>query len=271
MRRKFERYAVLALLVVSPFWLPSVPNRLGSSFRLGVSEIFRPAILTTRFFTAGFERVVLGVFQWPYLQEENRFLRSRIETLQAHEKTHQQLSEENARLRALLEMKQSVPWRFVPAEVAGREFNAWSSTLLIDRGTERGIRPGMAVIASGGLVGRITDAGRSLSRVTLLNDPRFRISGITASSRMMGLVVGTSSGGVLITYIPLESKLKAGEAVVSSGGVSFCPAGVPIGLVSGIFDDPSHLYLSAHLRPAVDLNALEEVLVITWPFSDSGS
>ncbi|MCM8812032.1 MAG: rod shape-determining protein MreC [Candidatus Omnitrophica bacterium] len=271
MRRYLERYAVLAFLAFSPLWLPSVSQQIGSGTRLGLAAVLKPALEGVRSFQVGFEHFVLGIFQWPFLQEENRFLRLQVMTLSAHEETHRGLFEENERLRALLDLKRNSRWELVPAEVIGREFGSWSRTLLIDRGQRHGLKNGMAVIAPSGLVGRLSEVGKEVSRVMLLNDPHFRVSAVASQSRDMGLVIATSSGDSLLTYIPLGVVLKEGDKVLSSGGVSFCPADIAIGSISVVVEDASRLFQTARLKPAVDLGSVEEVLVVKWPFSDSSS
>ncbi len=47
--------------------------------------------------------------------------------------------------------------------------------------------------------------------------------------------------------------------------------GIPIGKVAQVREDPSELFLSARIQPAVDVNAVEEVLIIEWPPSGSRS
>ncbi len=271
MRRKLERYAVLVFLVASPFWLPSLPKEPVGVLRLKLASLFQPAVVAVQSFQVGFRRLGVGLLQWPFLQEENRFLRKQVETLSAHEKVHGELSEENARLRGLLDLKVKSAWRFISAEVASREFSVWSRTLLIDKGSRQGIQSGMAVIVPAGLIGRVSEVGPYLSRVTLLNDPHFRVAVTASSSRVMGLMVGTASGEMLITYVPLEAHLKAGEMVSSSGGTSFCPGDVPIGMISAVIEDSSHLFQSARIRSLADLSAVEEVLVVIWPSTESAS
>ncbi len=213
----------------------------------------------------GFRYFWGGLVKGPILQEENLSLRNQIQTLQAHEETHRQLFEENARLKSLLGLRASSPWHSVPAQVIGRQRELWSRTILIDQGVEAGIRPGMPLLAPGGLVGRMTEVGSFSSRAVLLNDPHFRVSALISENRTAGLVVGTSSGDCLLTYIPRDSVVKQGQTVVTAGGKSFCPAGVIVGSIQSVITDPSALFQSAKIRPRVPLAAVEEVLVVIHP------
>ncbi len=264
MPRKFERYAVLLLLVASPFWLPAVSLSGGSSLRMQLAGWLEPAFHGIQNLKVGLRTLVFGVLQGPFLLEENQVLRHTLESTLAHEETHRQLFQENERLRVLLDFKEKVPWRVIPASVLAKEQTLWSRTFLIDRGTADNIRAGMAVITPTGLVGRVQEVGPSASRVIGLADPHFRCSAVTSLHRCSGLFAGTSSGELLLTYLSKEATLSPGEAVLTSGGRSFSPPGVPIGTILTVSEDPSGLFRSARVRPAVDFGSVEEVLVVAW-------
>jgi len=271
MPRKFERAAVLIALVVSPWCLSALQPSVASPIRLGLAALFEPALQVVQDFRNGFSTVVMGIFQGPILLEENRLLRNQVATLLAHEETHNQLARENARLKALLEFKADTAWRFAPAEVIGREWGPWSRTVLLNKGRNDGIQTGMAVMTHTGLIGRISEVGPSLSRVLLLTDPHFRVSARVSLSGVMGLGAGTSAGEMMLTYVPLEAQLKPGEKIFTAGGRSFCPEGIPIGVIQSVAVDSSRLFQFGRIRPVVNFSALQEVLIVTWPLSDSVS
>ena len=264
MPRRFERTAVLIALVASAFWLPILPPELGGTLRSTWTDALHPVYQGVHWLQQGFGRMssaFLGIFS---LEEENRVLRFRLEALRAHEEVHRQLAQENARLRELLEFRAKAPWRTMSAEVIGREIGPWSRSLLVDRGKADGVRPGMAVITPVGLVGRVSEAGQSSSRVTLLTDPHFRVSAVIGPIRLFGLCMGNGRGESHLTYLPLDAAVKAGQTVTTAGGESFSPEGIPIGTVHRIWTDESGMFQAAGLKPAVDPSHLEEVLIVWW-------
>ncbi len=229
---------------------------------------FKPAwegIQAARF---GLQHFLLGILEGPFLLEENGALRSQLKTAAAHEETHRQLFEENARLRSLLEFKDQAPWKLIPAQVMGREFGLLSRTLLLNKGERDRIRVGEAVITPVGLAGRISEVGPSSSRMILITDPHFRVAATVSHSRISGLMVGTTSGDCILTYLPKGAELKVGETVLTSGGRSFCPARIPVGTIREVRDNSSELFRLAPLRPAVDGSAIDEVLVVGWTSQD---
>ncbi len=234
----------------------------GSPLRSVLADGLEPVFYGIQAVRTGVGEIVLGFFRGPFLLEENRRLRALVETARAHEETHRELAQENDRLRALLDFKRPSPWPLVPAEVIGHELRLWSRTLLLNKGTRQGVESGMAVVTPAGLVGRVAEAAGDTSRVILVTDPHFRAAALLSQGRVSGLAAGTASGECLLTYLPLDAPIQAGEPVLTGGGRSFCPGGIPIGTVVSVAPDPSKLFLSARLRPAVNGAGAEEVLVV---------
>lgn len=271
MQRKLERTAVLLVLVASPFWLPAVSSRLSATFRMPLMEGISPVLRVLEDLRGSFRDLGLGVLRGPILLSENKVLRDQIDLLVAHEEIHQALAQENARLKALLKFKEQSPWEMIPAQVIGRDYSIWSRGILIDKGSQDQIRLGQAVLTPVGLLGRVIEVGSHVSRVILVTDPRFRVSAVLSRLRVAGLVMGSGSGECQITYLPSNVELKDGETVVTAGGLSFCPEGIPIGIIRRVSQSLSELYRLALIRPAVKLSSVEEVLVVRWSGSDSAS
>lgn len=265
MPHRFERTAVLVVLLTSAFWLPMLPPELGGSLRANWADLVRPVYQGVHWVQQGAGRMLsalVGIFS---LEEENRILRYRLEALRAHEEVHRQLAQENARLRELLGFRAKAAWSTIPAEVIGREIGPWSRSLLVDRGTKDGVKSGMAVMTAVGLVGRVSDAGRSASRVALLTDPHFRVAAKIPEDQLFGLCLGTGRGECTLTYLPLDAVVEPGRAVTTAGGRSFAPGGIPLGMVRHVRKDPSEMFQTAGLKPAADPGRAEEVLIVLWP------
>ena len=122
----------------------------------------------------------------------------------------------------------------------------------------------MSVLTSVGLVGRISEAGPNSSRVALLTDPHFRVMGRLPETSVAGLVSGGPAGECLINYLPLDQVFQEGQSVSTSGGKSFAPPGIPIGVIRKVWKDSSEMYQTARVQPAVRLGAVDEVLVVSW-------
>ena len=262
---KFERTAVLIVLAASPFWLPAVPSPWSGSVRSTVMGWIKPGLYGGESVRRGVEGALSGFVEIFGIWEENRLLRAQIEVLRAHEETHRELFQENTRLRELLEFRAQAPWQIGPAEVIGRELGPWSRGIVLDRGEKDGIRPGMAVMVPKGLVGRISEVGPNSSRAVLVTDAHFRVTAMLSQRRVPGLVMGGGGGQCLLTYLPLDLELQKGEVVVTAGGPSFCPGGIPLGVVARVWKDSSEMFQTARIEPAAPLGMIEEVLVVFSP------
>lgn len=173
-----------------------------------------------------------------------------------------ELSQENDRLKDLLNFKQKSPLRLVAARVIGRSADSWSSSVIIDKGRYSGIKPGMVVITSWGLVGSIVESTQDASKVLLINDPNQGISSIVQRSRQEGLVSGTLGTNLIMRYLPDDAQIVIGDVIVTSELSRIYPKGLLIGRVVNIGREFSGLNRYALVKPVVDLANLEEVLVV---------
>jgi rod shape-determining protein MreC len=262
MPQKVERTAVLILLLTSAFWLPSIPDGWKDTLRSRWSDLVHPVYQTVHWVEQGMGRLASVTVGWFTLEEENKLLRFHLAALMAHEGIHQQLLRENAQLRELLRLRERMAWKTMPAEVIGRYRDPWSQGLWIDRGKRDGIRSGMAVMGGAGLVGRIGEVGYATSRVISLTDSRFRVAAQLGETGWFGLWVGTGRDECQLRYLPLDAKVEVGQWVLTAGGNSFAPKGIPLGRVERVWIDSSGLNQVAEVRPVHNPTQLETVLIV---------
>lgn len=191
---------------------------------------------------------------------DNNDLRRQIIELQ-----HQRA--ENQQLRALLQIKQAAPWRTVGARVIARDASNWWKSIQIDRGSDDGLRPDLAVVSAGGLVGKTVAVTAGESRVLLLIDPTCKAGALLESTREPGIVSGARVAlarepQIQMSFVDRKSNVKLGDAVYTSGLGGVFPRGILIGTVSDADLDPQGLYQSVGLKPAANFRRLEEVMVI---------
>lgn len=199
------------------------------------------------------------------LRDENRQLQSEISRLATDNIRLKELESENATLRELLKFARSNPtYVTLPADVIGRDPSPYFGTLIINAGSENGLRPGMPVISVGSsLVGRVLQTSPRTAKVQLLGDVSSAVNAVIQNSRATGLVRGQPDGSLVLDLIPQEEKVKKDEIVLTSGLGGDLPRALVIGTVLDVTKRDIDLFQSALLRPAVDLNRLEVVLVIT--------
>lgn len=189
------------------------------------------------------------------LKEENDALRQ--ELIESRE-----LILENERLNKLLIFKKKSEFSLISARVIDRDSANWTNGLLIDIGSSSGVKEGQIVITELGLVGKIFEVSKNISRVMLITDPNLNISGIIQRSRETGIISGSLLGKCVMRYLTVDSDIKTGDLVLTLGLSGKYPKGIIIGEIIGGHRDGSGVAYSAIIRPKVRLSAVEEVLVV---------
>ena len=173
-----------------------------------------------------------------------------------------EVAQENSRLKSLLGFKQKSPYRLVAARVIASSPDSWSSSVIIDKGRYSGIKRGMAVINTQGLVGRVIESADNSSKVLLINDPGQGVSSIVQRSRQEGLVSGSLGANLIMRYLPDEAQIAVGDIIITSELSQVYPKGLLVGKVVNIGKEFSGLSRYAVVKPAAQLSGIEEVLVI---------
>jgi rod shape-determining protein MreC len=153
------------------------------------------------------------------------------------------------------------------AKVIAKDYNSWTNTITIDRGSSDGVNKYMPVIVPQGVVGFVSSVSRYTSQVQLLVDPRTAIGGIVQrpESRVASILKGDGNNSDFLVFgnIPKEADVIKGDTIVTSGYGGVYPKGLLIGTVSQVSADGSGVSLAALVKPAVDFTKVEEVFVIT--------
>ncbi|TAK29368.1 MAG: rod shape-determining protein MreC [Chloroflexota bacterium] len=173
---------------------------------------------------------------------------------------------ENKRLTTELNLKQSNPdLQFVSANIIGYDPTNIVKSIIVDKGTEHGVQDNMVVITPAGLVGKITRAYQTSSRVLLMMDPGLIVNGMIQrlDSRAMGIVKGDGNGTLIMQYLPPDEKINIGDLVVTSGIGGGFPKGLYLGQVTRINSSDVDLFQAVVLEPAVHLGRLEHVLIVS--------
>ena len=196
------------------------------------------------------------------VRQENRDLKAQLEQLRIEEVRMSEDAQQARRLQVLLGFKEQHIQKTLPAQVIGSSGSEQSRSVFIDKGEKDGLKPDMAVITSTGIVGKVLKVFRSTSQVLLIDDQSSGVGGILEKTRLQGIVRGTPAGEVVLERVMSDETVQAGESVLTSGGDRIFPKGLPVGTVTKV-SPGQELFLNIRLRPAANLNKLEEVLVVT--------
>ena len=198
------------------------------------------------------------------LRAENAKLRSDVDRLSQQAVLVLELQRENAELRAELSFERSNPqYKWTSARIIGFDPSNLVQAVIIDRGSANGVAEGMTVITPLGLVGQVIQSAPNTSKVLLATDLSSSTDALVQSTRAKGVVNGSRTGQLLMTYIPQGVKVQTGDRVVTSGIGGIFPPGLLVGTVTDVRQNDVDLFQSAQLEPAVDIGRLEDVMVIT--------
>ena len=251
----FKEYVLLAVfIVISLVLLAGNDNRqlkAVRSFTVGFLGAMQGAV-----------SVVPNIFT---LQRENEVLRELNVNLSDEVSRLREARIENERLRAMLQLKQEVPFTMVTAQVVGKSLLLMRNTLTLDVGSKSGIAPDMPVISEQGLVGKVIAVSDDYSLAQILFNKDFRAGAMLQRTRVDGILAWEGGTRVSLTNVPKTQDVRTGDVVITSGYSSVYPADITVGVVSSVRQKSGSLFHEIEVMPAVDFQTLEQVFVIAQP------
>ena len=261
--------AVLIIAVLLAAALAVAANVMGKPVGdLLVQNVLTPIRSGLSNLTLQAERLYDYVFRYESLEAENAALKEQLAEIEDAARQADSVARENDRLRALLELKEAnEDFELVDAYIIARSSNDWTSTFTINRGTGAGIEPGMcAITEEGAVVGLVTEAGSNYAVIKSVLDSSLEISGTIASSGYSGMVQGGYTAGekdqLLMEYLPSSAVIRTNDQVVTAGSTVY-PRNLILGYVSRAGFTDTGIAKYAYLRPAANIDSLEQVFIIT--------
>lgn len=178
------------------------------------------------------------------------------------------LGDENARLRALLDLRERAGPHFLSATVIRSGTRGSESMFLLDVGTNDGVEVWDPVVVAEGLVGVIREAGARTSVAMDWTHPDFRVSAMSLDGEAFGQVeprpgAFREEDRLLLDGVPYYTSLERGTAVVTSGQGSVYPRGILVGVVDDLAEAEAGWRRGYWLIPAVRPAAVTHVLIMT--------
>ncbi|GAA3767544.1 rod shape-determining protein MreC [Terriglobus aquaticus] len=205
-----------------------------------------------------------GYVDLRHVRQHDRDLQYQIDQLRLQQAGMLEDARQGQRLQRLLGFKEQYVGKTVAAQVIGTGGSDRSRILILNKGSNDGLQPDMAVITPDGIVGKLRDVYPNSSQLLLINDVSSGTGVLLTNVRSRGVLRGSANGRVRITSLLPDDRIKPGEPVVTSGGDRVFPRGLNVGVVDSVQMDPDHQpYTTITLKTAANLDRLEEVLVIT--------
>ncbi|PIW37183.1 MAG: hypothetical protein COW24_01410 [Candidatus Kerfeldbacteria bacterium CG15_BIG_FIL_POST_REV_8_21_14_020_45_12] len=181
------------------------------------------------------------------------------------EKAHLQTLVDETRLtEEQLNFLKGRSFQAVTAKVVGRTTDDLSESIVVNRGKNSGVIPGLAVIAGNGLlVGTVDSVDDNSSTVLLSTSFNSLVSAVVQNeAQSPGMVSGEHNLSLTMEFIPQFDELKVGEMVQTSGAESGVPHGLVVGQIQEVHEEPGSLFKEASLRPLYDPTKLIVVTVL---------
>lgn len=196
-----------------------------------VTDLAAPLLEVASRPVAATRRLIERTDEYAYVFDENERLRAENARLLAWKEEALKLQAKVARYEALLNVQVDPSIEYVSGRVVSDSGGPFIDTVLVNVGREQGVRSGLAVIDSDGLVGRIVATGPKASRVLLLTDLNSRIPVVVEPAQYKAILAGDNTEWPMLEYLATQSAVSAGDRVVTSGDGGLIPAGIPVGLV----------------------------------------
>ncbi len=200
--------------------------------------------------------------------EENIKLKEKLSSTEVQLQNARQATEENERLKGLLNLKQQTGYDQIAAHVIARDSSVWFNTVTLDRGSSAGVGLNMPVVTAGGIVGRVIAISPWTAQVMMVTDEKAAagaIVGQLGGSGALGSVRGTGDSGLVeMRYVSGLQKVEVGDTILTTGQDGIYPAGLNVGQVvevkHGTATQPHQIFI----RPGANLDQLKEVAILLY-------
>ena len=232
--------------------------------RLGVSVVLTPIEQTLMLPGKLMQRATAYFADQDRLVAENAALNARVLELSAGHQQSQLIRAERTYFESMSDANKRFGDRGVVAEIIRDARNPFVRKVIIDKGSSHGLRPGLAVIDSGGVVGQLTALGVLTSEVTLSTEKDQSIPVMGLRSGLRAIAVGNGRDGTIdIPFIPVGADIQPGDALVTSGIDGTYPAGLAVASVTSVDRNPAFQFARVTAKPVAGTEQQRFVKVLT--------
>jgi rod shape-determining protein MreC len=257
---------ILAALLLSQVVLMSTnarrPDSEQSVLRIWLVTAFAPVVRVADSALSSVKRAGATYVDLRHAREENVDLHEKVDQLTAERNKALERAAELDLLRTQLALPTRPQYRELAANVISRDASLWFRRLIIDRGTNDGVKRDMPVATAGGIVGRIISVGPNFAMVQVITDKHAGVGAMLQGSRAMGEVRGLDNDRCELKSISSNENVEVGESIVTTGLDRIYPKGLLVGTVEQVEDDPNAPWHKIVVKLAAPVDRVEHVLVL---------
>ncbi|WP_297634075.1 rod shape-determining protein MreC [uncultured Clostridium sp.] len=178
------------------------------------------------------------------------------------------LEAQNDQLRKVLNFEtENSEYNYIATHIIGYSGGNILDGYIIDKGTDSGIKKGYVVIAPNGLVGQVTSVGSNWATVqSILNENIAVAVKVQNTNDNTGILRGVrqnqTTANAEVENIAMDSNIKAGDTIVTSGLGGIYPQNILIGTVQSVSTDNVNIMKTAIIKPAVNFNQIDSLFVV---------
>lgn len=205
--------------------------------------------------------------------ESRALLRAENERLRAHERELElqvireaSLEQENTELRQLhASLLPALIKKSQLAEIISVETDPLRQRVVINKGARDGVSLNQTVVDGTGVLGQVARLGPWSAEVILVTDPEHAIPVQITRNNLRSIAVGSgNSGELLLPYLAINSDVKNGDMLVSSGLGGVFPAGLPVARITGVRRENNQMLAQVRAQPLADVERDREVILLEF-------
>ena len=171
------------------------------------------------------------------------------------------LEQENAHLRALLQMSRRVETKSIAADILYNAPDPFARKVILDRGAQQGVEPGLAVVDANGVIGQVTRVHPIQAEVTLLTDRNQSIPVAVVRNGVRGVLYGVGRGMLEMRHVLADVDIQPGDQLVTSGLDGVFVPGLPVATVTRVNRD-ADAFARIECEPLAAIERSVQVLVV---------
>jgi rod shape-determining protein MreC len=197
------------------------------------------------------------------LREENSDLRAKLLDASQRAQRYEAARSEATQLRRVIGAGERLPVKSQPAEIIYSGRDPYSRKVVIDKGSQHGLRAGSPVLDESGVIGQVTRVHALAAEVTLLTDKDQAIPVQVLRNGLRAVAFGGGSSGMLeLRFMAANAEIQNGDRLVTSGIDGTYPQGIPVATVARVERDAAYAFARIHCQPAAGVERSRYVLVL---------